>query len=165
MSQSTGTFEGSRLMDAPSSKNPEGHLSPLPSSSPINTPPSPSYLLLKFPLQHHCLAFPRLEVWSEMKSLSRVQFFVTPWTVAYQAPLSVEFSKQVYWSGLPFWPLNPHVFMMPQKPLPIWFLLWHSYTVWEKMSSITRNVWFNDSVVCYYERFLTFHTGSKSSFQ
>ena len=28
--------------------------------------------------------------------------FVTPWTVAHQAPLSVEFSRQEYWSGLPF---------------------------------------------------------------
>ena len=28
--------------------------------------------------------------------------FVTPWTVAYQAPLSMGFSKQEYWSGLPF---------------------------------------------------------------
>ena len=39
---------------------------------------------------------------SEVKSLSRVQLFVTPWTVAYQAPLSMEFSKQEYWSGVPF---------------------------------------------------------------
>ena len=37
-----------------------------------------------------------------MKSLSRVQLFVTPWTVAHQAPLSMGFSKQEYWSGLPF---------------------------------------------------------------
>ena len=36
------------------------------------------------------------------KSLSRVQLFVTPWTVAYQAPLSMGFSRQGYWSGLPF---------------------------------------------------------------
>ena len=28
--------------------------------------------------------------------------FATPWTVACQAPLSVEFSRQEYWSGLPF---------------------------------------------------------------
>ena len=28
--------------------------------------------------------------------------FVTPWTVAHQAPLSMGFSRQVYWSGLPF---------------------------------------------------------------
>ena len=34
--------------------------------------------------------------------LSRFQLFVTPWTVAYQTPLSMEFSRQEYWSGLPF---------------------------------------------------------------
>ena len=28
--------------------------------------------------------------------------FVTPWTVAHQAPLSMKFSRQEYWSGLPF---------------------------------------------------------------
>ena len=34
--------------------------------------------------------------------LSRVQLFVTPWTVACQTPLSVEFSRQEYWKRLPF---------------------------------------------------------------
>ena len=33
--------------------------------------------------------------------LSRVQLFATPWTVACQAPLSMEFSKQENWGGLP----------------------------------------------------------------
>ena len=37
-----------------------------------------------------------------MKSLSRVRLFVTPWTVTYQAPPSMGFSRQEYWSGLPF---------------------------------------------------------------
>ena len=37
-----------------------------------------------------------------VKSLSRVQLFATPWTVAYQAPPSMGFSRQEYWSGLPF---------------------------------------------------------------
>ena len=37
-----------------------------------------------------------------MKSLSRVRLFATPWTVAHQAPPSMEFSRQEYWSGLPF---------------------------------------------------------------
>ena len=37
-----------------------------------------------------------------MKSLSRVRLFATPWTVAYQAPLSMKFSRQEYWSGLSF---------------------------------------------------------------
>ena len=39
---------------------------------------------------------------SEVKSLSCVQLFATPWTVAYQVSLSTEFSRQEYWSGLPF---------------------------------------------------------------
>ena len=34
--------------------------------------------------------------------LSRVPFFATPWTVAYQASLSMGFSRQEYWNGLPF---------------------------------------------------------------
>ena len=38
----------------------------------------------------------------KVKLVSRVQPFVTPWTVAYQAPLSMGFSRQEYWSGLPF---------------------------------------------------------------
>ena len=38
----------------------------------------------------------------KMKSLSHVRLFATPWTVAYQAPPSIGFSRQEYWSGLPF---------------------------------------------------------------
>ena len=38
----------------------------------------------------------------KVKLLSRVQLFATPWTVAHQTPPSVEFSRQEYWSGLPF---------------------------------------------------------------
>ena len=37
-----------------------------------------------------------------MKLLSRVRLFATPWTRAYQAPPSMEFSRQEYWRGLPF---------------------------------------------------------------
>ena len=37
-----------------------------------------------------------------MLVLSHVTLFVTPWTVARQPPLSMEFSRQEYWSGLPF---------------------------------------------------------------
>ena len=40
--------------------------------------------------------------WSEVKSLSRVRLFATPWTVAHQAPLPMGFSRQEDWSGLPF---------------------------------------------------------------
>ena len=38
----------------------------------------------------------------KVKLLSRVRLFVTPQTVAYQASLSMGFSKQEYWSGVPF---------------------------------------------------------------
>ena len=38
----------------------------------------------------------------KVKSLSHVRLFVTPWTVAYQAAPSMGFSRQEYWSGLPF---------------------------------------------------------------
>ena len=34
--------------------------------------------------------------------LSHVQLFATPWTIASQAPLSMEFSRQEHWNGLPF---------------------------------------------------------------
>ena len=43
-----------------------------------------------------------LKVKVELKSLSCVQLFVTPWTIAYNAPPSVGFSRQGYWHGLPF---------------------------------------------------------------
>ena len=45
----------------------------------------------------------------KVKSLSRVRFLVTPWTAAYQAPPSMRFSRQEYWSGLPLpSPIHTH---------------------------------------------------------
>ena len=38
---------------------------------------------------------------SEVKSLSRVRLLATQWTAAYQAPRSMGFARQEYWSGLP----------------------------------------------------------------
>ena len=38
----------------------------------------------------------------KVKSLSRVRLFAIPWTIAYHAPPSMGFSRQEYWSGLPF---------------------------------------------------------------
>ena len=50
-----------------------------------------SYNELKIMVQNRSYACTNL---SEVKSLSRVRLFVTPWTVAYQAPLSMGFSRQ-----------------------------------------------------------------------
>ena len=47
-------------------------------------------------------------------------YFVTPWTVSRQAPLSMEFSRQEYWSGLPFLPPPghlPHPEIKPVSPV------------------------------------------------
>ena len=60
----------------------------------------------KFSSGEHCL------------SLSCVRLFATPWTVACQAPLSMKFPRQEYWSGLPFpssWAL-PDPGIEPRSP-------------------------------------------------
>ena len=50
----------------------------------------------------HVKIFSTYLVIEVVKSLSHVRLFVTPWTVAHQTPPSMEFSRQEYWSGLPF---------------------------------------------------------------
>ena len=54
-------------------------------------------------------------------SVSCVQLFATPWAVAHQAPLFMEFSRQECWSGLPFDTLDnlPEPGIKPT--LPVWF--------------------------------------------
>ena len=49
---------------------------------------------------------------------SHIQLFVTAWTVAHQAPLSMELSRQEYWSGLPFLPPEglPDLGIKPKSP-------------------------------------------------
>ena len=53
-----------------------------------------------------------------VKLLSHVRLFATPWTVAHQAPLSMGFSRQEYWSELPFLPPGdlPNPGMEPMSP-------------------------------------------------
>ena len=54
-------------------------------------------------------------------ALSHVWFFVTPWTIAHQPPLSMGFLKQEYWSGLPFPPPGdyPNPGMEPKSPVSL----------------------------------------------
>ena len=53
----------------------------------------------------------------KVKSLSRVWLLTTPWTIAYQAPLSMGFSRQEYWSGLPLpSPDQPRKHIKKQRP-------------------------------------------------
>ena len=53
-------------------------------------------------LEWVALSFSNAWKWKvKVKSLSRGQLFVTPWTAAHQAPPSMGFSRQEYWSGVP----------------------------------------------------------------
>ena len=77
-----------------------------------------------------------------MKSLSRVWLFATAWTVACQAPPSVEFSRQGYWSGLPFPStgdvLDPRI--EPRSPaLQVDSTIWATREA--KTSEGSRSVW------------------------
>ena len=52
-------------------------------------------------LEWVAMSFPNAWKWKvKVKSLSRVQLLATPWTAAYQAPPSMGFSRQEYWSGV-----------------------------------------------------------------
>ena len=64
------------------------------------------------------LKFLRKKVKSEIVSYSVVSDSATPWTVAQQAPLFMGFSRQEYWSGLPFPPQGnlPDPGIKPRSP-------------------------------------------------
>ena len=61
----------------------------------VNMRIAESKWIQKLPIYGKCMKV-------KVKSLSHVLLFVIQWTVAYQAPLSMEFSRQEYCSGLPF---------------------------------------------------------------
>ena len=71
----------------------------------------------------------------KVKSLSRVQLFVTPWSVAYQASPSMGFSRQGYWSGLLFPPIRYDL-----NPIP------HDFTVevmnrFKRLNGVPEELW------------------------
>ena len=73
--------------------------------------------------------------WREVKSLSCVRLFATPWTVAYQAPRSMEFSRQEYWSGLPL--PSPKTTIWPSNPTPR-HILWGNQNWKRHMNPIVQ---------------------------
>ena len=60
----------------------------------------------------------------KVKLLSHVRLFATPWTVAYEAPLSMEFSRQECWSGLPC--PSPKLLHLLQSCLTLCDPMYHS---------------------------------------
>ena len=69
-----------------------------------------------------------------------VQLFATPWTVAHQAPLSMGFSRQEYWSGLPYPPPgdlpNPGIEPVSLMSLALAGGLFTTSTTWEAQRMI-----------------------------
>ena len=64
--------------------------------------PSPWGCRIKLTLSPLLFSCYSVDKRKKVKSLNRVRFFATPWTVAYEAPPSMKFSRQEYWSVLPF---------------------------------------------------------------
>ena len=86
-------------------------------------------------------------------SPSVVSDSATPWTVAHQSPLSMEFSRQEYWSGLPFpsyWGVWGTLGLFGNYWGLSWVLMWaktHIFMVWR--ADLRVWVW---QVVSWYER-------------
>ena len=92
---------------------------PIDSSSPGSTVPG---ILQARTLEWVAISFSSAGKWKvKVKSLSRVQLFVIPWTAAHQAPPSMGLSRQEYWSGLPLpSPIQWQVFLNLLK-ITLWY--------------------------------------------
>ena len=81
-----------------------------------NSPPGSSIpgILQARTLEWVAMSFSNARKWKvKVKSLSRVWLFATPWTVAYQAPPSMGFSRQEFWSEVPL--PSPQMGLEPSK--------------------------------------------------
>ena len=84
----------------------------------------------------HCIWFLCLLV------LSRSQLFVTPWTVAHRAPLSMEFSRQEYWNGLSFPSSLCLLSLLPSVTIPPSSLVFHSGQLFVSVFFFPECPWF-----------------------
>ena len=83
--------------------------------------------------------------------LSCIWLFMTPWTVAHQAPLSTEFSRQGYWSGLPF-PTQgdlPDPGIKPVSPVLAGGFFYH-WVTWEAQFASTNPATWNSQFIPLY---------------
>ena len=117
-SRKTSTAAAKSLQSCPTLCNP---IDGSPPGSPI-----PGILQART-LEWVAVSFSNAWKWKvKVKSLSRVRLLATPWTAAYQAPPSMGFSRQEYWSGVPL--PSPRktsisaLLTMP-KPLTVWITI------------------------------------------
>ena len=77
----------------------------------------------------------------KLNLLRCVQLFVTPWTVARQAPLSMGFPRQEYWSGLPCPPPpNPGIKSMPLTSPALADGFFTTKATWEAQNHLQCNI-------------------------
>ena len=89
-------------------------------------PPIPRILQART-LEWVAISFSKTWKWKvKVKSFSRVWLFATPWTAAYQAPLSMGFSRQEFWSGVPS-PSPWYLFSMVTSALFFIIFLYSAY--------------------------------------
>ena len=85
------------------------------------------------------ISFPKAWKWKvKVKSLSHVWLLATPWTAAYQAPLSMGFARQEYWSGVPL-PSPLKVYVLFQ----IWRIFCHGLVNYLLSHTATAFFWWN----------------------
>ena len=96
-----------------------------------------------------CLRLMRVDVWQCMctrvlSRFSRVPLFATPWTVARQAPLSLGFSRQEYWSGVLCSPpgdlLNPRIESASPTSLALAGGFSTASTTWEEAQRVAEAI-------------------------
>ena len=88
----------------------------------------------------------------KVKSLSRVWLFVTPWTAAHQAPPSVGFSRQEYWSGVPL----PSPFLFLDEFFKIMNEFWISFNSFS-LSFWSTHIFFSFMLIWWHTDFLTLY--------
>ena len=94
--------------------------------TPQTSSPVPGILQART-LEWVAISFSSAAKWDvKVKSLSRVRLFETPWTAAYQAPPSMGFSRQEYWSGVP----------LPSPKLSLTACQWFCPLVKRKLSCV-----------------------------
>jgi len=102
-------------------------------------PPLPPWMFVRFSLFSLCQKFQDYDLVSKSKlsCFSRVQLFVTSWTIAHQAPLSIGFSRQENWSGLPCPPpgdlRNPGIELVSLMSPALAGRIFATSTTWEAL--------------------------------
>ena len=90
-------------------------------------------------LEWGAISFSNAWKWKvKVKSLSHVWLFTTPWTAVYQAPPSMGFSRQEYWSGVPL----PSLKIMASSPITLWQIDRGKWKQWQILFSwAPKSLW------------------------